>query len=651
MRLILVGNPNCGKSTLFNALTGGHAKTGNWHGVTVGVSSRVADLAGERAQIADLPGLYSLQTYSMEEKFARTEIESGRYDLAVCVADALTLSRSLELLSELCRRGMRVALVVTMRDLLERQGGFLKVEKLSERLGIPVLAVALHRRGEIERLRIFLRDAARGSGGKGRAEFDPKSVLEGVYYAGERRIGLPDKLLYNPVFALPLFSLILLGVFFLAFAKGMPGVICKQACERFVAETLGGYIAAAVERSGAAVAADFVRSLCSSVGMLVSFLPQIALLHLALALLEESGFLSILAFLTDGLFRRVGLTGRAVFSILMGFGCTAAAILTTRGLENARLQRRVIGILSFVSCSAKLPVYLSLAASFFSHPFWAVVAVYTAGVLLAFAAALVFKHFSKAEEEFLLEMAHLQRPCLRLVLKSLLFSVKQFIMKIATVVMAFLIVVWFLLSFSFSFCYVGVGSENSMLAVCCRGIAYLFYPMGIRQWQVALSAVSGLVAKESVAGMLTLFYGNDWSAAMSAPAAAAFSAFMLACSPCVSAIAASAREVGLRRALFYAAGQTAFAFGLGYLVYGLLCGGAAVSCVLALAAPVAAIVLWRKRGKRHEKICCAQSANSKRFHRRKLRARLVRLFPSSARPRYSRLRRSNGEQRILVRGR
>lgn len=181
----------------------------------------------------------------------------------------------------------------------------------------------------------------------------------------------------------------------------------------------------------------------------------------------------------------------------------------------------------------------------FPHRFLALAGIYLAGVLLALASALLSK--GKEEEAFVMETARLRLPPLSAVCRALLFSLKQFIIKIVTVVAAFLVVLWFLLSFSFSFRYVGQGAENSMLAVLCRGLKYLFYPMGITQWQVALAALSGIVAKENVAGTLALFYGEDLSAAMSAPSACAFLVFLLTCSPCVSAVAASAKAVGVRR--------------------------------------------------------------------------------------------------------
>lgn len=603
MNILFVGNPNCGKSTLFNAVTGAHARTGNWQGVTVGALSRRAKLGKREVTFTDLPGLYSLQAYSLEEKEASAALR-GKFDAAVCVADALTLPRSLPLLREVLSRGVPVLLAVTMADLLRRRGGSLDEKRLSERLGIPVLLVDSHSKKDILRLRRALEEGAARP-----APAPQEGVLAGIYAAGSAKESRLEKLLYNKYFALPFFLFLLFCVFFFAFAPFMPGALLKELLERGIS-ALGDRLAEAVLATGAVAAGEFVRALFGGVGMLLSFLPQIFILFFALFLMEESGYLSSLAFMTDGLFSKVGLTGRAVFSVLMGFGCTATAILTTRGLENKKLQTRVVCILAYISCSAKMPVYLTLCSAFFARPFLAVVAVYFAGVLLAFGAALALRG---EKETFILEIAHLQRPRLRVAAKSLLFSLKQFIIKIVTVVAAFLVALWFLLSFTFTFEYVGADSERSMLALLCRGLCVLFYPMGITQWQVALAALSGLVAKESVAGTLAIFYGQNLTSAMSASSAAAFLLFLMTCSPCVSAIAATARELGARRALAIAGMQTVSAFGAAYLLYALLAGGALVACLCAVILPAAAALLLK--GKRHAKIHRSKKAKSKGFHR------------------------------------
>ena len=439
----------------------------------------------------------------------------------------------------------------------------------------------------------------------------------------------------------------LAAVFWLAFGAHMPGVMLKSLIETAVAEQLGGALARLAAAGGAAAAADFLQALSGCLGMLLSFLPQLAILYFALFLLEESGFLSALAFMTDGVFRRVGLTGRAVFSLLLGFGCTAAAILTTRGLESKQVQRRVILILPFISCSAKLPVWLALAGSFFGGSVLFVLAMYALGVALAFAAALLLKRLVKGEETFVLELAPLQFPSLRLACRSLRFSLLQFIIKVVTVVAGFFVAVWALLSFSFSFVYVGAASGQGMLAVFCRGLRYLFYPMGITDWRVALAALSGLIAKENVAGMFALFYGDTLSAAMSLPSAAAFAVFLLCCSPCVSAIAAAAREEGARRAVLYAAVQTAAALLLGYAAYALL---AFPAFTVAAALAAAAVALLAKEIF-HAKIHRAAGDRLARLHRQHLPAGVVRPAAPPARTRGARKRRKGRRKRAALRGR
>ncbi|MDE5548044.1 MAG: hypothetical protein K2J30_03515, partial [Clostridia bacterium] len=308
-----------------------------------------------------------------------------------------------------------------------------------------------------------------------------------------------------------------------------------------------------------------------------------------------------LADLTDGFFGKLGLNGRADFSLLMGFGCTSAAILTTRGLDDKKIQRRVVACLPYVPCSAKLPVFLTLAASFSPNPFLAAAGLYALGILLSVGAAFLLRGKDKAP--FVMELAPLQIPRPLFVLKSLLFQLKQFIIKVATIVLAFFMLSWLLSSFDFSFHL--CSTEESMLATLCGGLRFLFAPIGMNDWKIAYAALSGLIAKENVAGALSMFYGGF---PYSAASGFAFATFMLACSPCVSAIAATSRELGAKRAIAYAAFQTVSALLLSYLVYFALLGG--VVTVIVVPVLVAGGIIGRKvyerirrkRGKHPEKL-------------------------------------------------
>ncbi len=568
LRLLLVGNPNAGKSTLFNRLTEGHARVGNWHGVTVGEKAGLLRLKEERAEVYDLPGIYSLDTMSMEEKITRDLLATHGEDTVLLVSECAGLMRAVGLLKSLSSR--RVVLVLTKKKQFQRAGGKIDAEGLKKELGVPVIFSEGMKKNALKRA-VF--DAAE------RAERPKGFSFSGIYAPPKEGLSKADRLLTSGV-CVPLFVAFLLLVFFLTFAPSMPGDSMKGAVSRFFGETLAGL---AEGIPSPAVKSLVQVGILRSLGNVLCFVPQIALLYLFLILLDESGMMSRLAFVTDGFFSRLGLSGRAVFSLLMGFGCTAAAVLTTRGLDDKRMQRRVALCLPYIPCSAKLPVFLTLSAAMFPNPFLGVVGLYALGIAISL---LVARLLRGERAKFLMELAPLQLPRPIFVLNALLFQLKQFIIKAGTVILAFFLCSWLLSSFDFSFHLCAV--EESMLARICGGLKWLFAPAGMNDWRIAYAALSGLVAKENVAGAIFLFFGVFPYPPASA---AALAVFVLTCSPCVSAIAATARELGARRALLYAAVQTGSALLLCYLTYFVWKGG--IVFLLLAALPVAAFLLAR----------------------------------------------------------
>ena len=595
MKLLLIGNPNAGKSTLYNALTGGHARVGNWHGVTVSALEGEAMLSGNRVRIADLPGVYCADGLSMEERAACAYLEEHPEGVVCLVSECTALPRSLALLSALAK-GRRAILVLTKKRQFVRQGGTLEERELERILGIPVVSSE----GVPPReLRERVGEALLRAGLMRGASEEGRSLPKEVYTRAPVRLTKFDRFLLHPAAACAVFALLLAAAFFLTFSPVGPGGLLKGLIEALIAQIKEAF----QTHIPSPVLCSFVgEGLVGSVGGVLCFLPQIGMLFFFLSLLEESGLLSRLAFFTDGTLSRVGLSGRAVFSLLMGFGCTAAAILSTRGLDDKRMQRRVILCLPYLSCSAKLPVYLTLASSFFQDQFLAALLLYVLGAGLSFA-VLLFMGGEKGAP-FVLEFAPLRLPEAKTVAKALCFQLKQFIIKLGTVILAFFIASWLLSSFDFAFRFVPV--EESMLAHLCGGLKWLFAPVGMEDWRIAYAALSGLVAKENVAASLELFFPAFPYGARSAFALAVF---VLASSPCVSAVAAAAREVGIKLALLYAVAETAGALLLCYLVYFLT--GLGASAVLPLIAAVILIFAFgrtfragihRKRGNFAQKL-------------------------------------------------
>lgn len=540
LKVVLAGNPNAGKTTLFNALTHSRLRTGNYHGVTTTAASKTVG----SVTYTDVPGIYSFNSYTMEEKEAYAATEGA--DIIVNVVDALTLESSLALTKRLIALNKNTAVYLTKCDALRKRGGMVDEQKLSAYLGVAVFS------GSAKRLKNAIE----------RGEVPParppqKIAFVEAYYGGNSEIGRVERLFYNRLFALFAFVAVLTGTFFLTFFPDMPGARLKELTEWLIFEKFSGAVLPAI--NNAALKSFIGEGIIGGVGGVLSFIPQIAILYAALTVLDESGISSALSFVTDGIFEKVGLSGRAAFSLVSGFGCTAAAIATTRGFSLERSRVRTIAVLPYIPCGAKMPVFLTFLSPLFKNPFPAICALYFGGIALAVGISAIF---GGKGEGLISEVTPVSLPKLSVTLKKLCFYVQSFIIKVTTYVFIFCIVSWLLSHYSFGgYC----SPSDSFLGHISRLLAVFFRPMGITDWRYAYALISGFAAKENIAATIAMLIPEG--IALTRAAAAAVCVFVLTCPACISAFAASVRETGLKMTLKLNGVQLAFAFIASYLTY------------------------------------------------------------------------------------
>lgn len=540
MKIVLAGTPNAGKTTLFNALTKSNLKTGNFHGVTCSPAFKTV----KGVTYADVPGAYGFSPYSMEEKSAADEIMSA--DMIINVVDASALESSLNFTSQILDLGKNTAVYLTKTQLLKRRGGRVDAEKLSAYLGVPVFLCTPKQ----FKKRLY-------EGINFNVKKDPSMPLSAAYSAGNLKISKADGLFYNNAFSLLFFVCAITLMFFTAFHPAMPGAYLKGLTEDFLKNKLCGMVTGHMRN--AALKSFVGEAVFGGAGGVLAFIPQIFILYLFLTMLDESGITSALAFTTDGLFEKVKLSGRAAFSLVTGFGCTATAILTTRGCVSQSAQRRTIAVLPFIPCGAKLPVFLTFLSPLFKNPFPVITCFYFAGVLTALAVSCFLKG---NKEGMLSEVAPVTLPSAKTVAIKLFFYLKGFIIKVTGTVLLFCVISWTLSHFSVKFEY--VPTDKSILAALSRGILPLFVPMGVTDWRLAYAALCGFAAKENIAATIALLCPAGTG--LSFAASMGMCTFVLLCPACISAFSASVKEAGLGFSLKCMGAQLLAAFAGGTLM-------------------------------------------------------------------------------------
>lgn len=642
IKIGLAGNPNCGKTTMFNNLTGAKQYVGNWPGVTV--EKKVGKIKGYKdVELVDLPGVYSLSPYTLEEVVTRNFMIDERPDVVINIIDASNIERNLYLTTQILELGIPTVIALNMMDIIEKRGDIIDIEKLSKSLGCPVVKTsALKGNGtkdvamkaiEIAKnnkrnnftmnfsqevkdslediksliksnnidysganeqwmaIKIFERDSdfinkiALDSNVKEKIETiiekcekefddDAEGIITGERYefigtliskAVKKKSTSKhtvsdkiDKIVTNRILALPIFALIMWGVYYIA-VSSLGTILTDWTNDTLFGEIIGENVAIFLENVGTA---SWLQGLINDgiiggVGAVLGFVPQIMLLFFLLALLEDCGYMARIAFIMDRILRKFGLSGKSFIPVLISSGCGVPGIMATRTMENDKDRKLTIMLTTFIPCGAKLPIIALFAGAIFGGASWVAPVVYFLGIFMIIICGIILnktKAFKGEAAPFVMELPQYHIPSMKNVLIHMWDRGKAFIMKAGTIIFVACAVIWFTSSFSWTLQM--VDAQDSILASIGKIIAPIFAPLGFGNWQSAVSTVTGFVAKENIVGTFGVLLGVT-DAAESTPAlltqvgamftsasGLAFIAFNMLNAPCFAAIGAIRREMG-----------------------------------------------------------------------------------------------------------
>ena len=643
----LAGNQNCGKTTLFNQLTGSNQHVGNFPGVTVDRKSG-AIRNNPNTEVTDLPGIYSMSPYTSEEIVTRQFIIGEKPTGIINIVDATNIERNLYLTMQLMELDTPMVLALNMMDEMRGNGGTVRINKMEAMLGIPVVPISAAKNEGVDELVDHALHVAKYQERPGRMDFcgeedhggavhrcihgiihliedhakaagipvrfaatklvegdqrieaalkldqNEKEIIEHIIVQMEQERGLDraaaiadmrfhfihqlveqtvvkprqskeqlrsaqiDRFLTGRYTAIPAFVGIMALVFYLTF--GVIGLALQNLLEVGI-----DALTAAVDSTltawnvNAAVHSLVIDGVFTGVGSVLSFLPIIVTLFFFLSLLEDTGYMARVAFVMDKLLRRIGLSGRSIVPMLIGFGCTVPGVMASRTLPSERDRKMTILLTPFMSCSAKLPIYSLFAAAFFpEHAALVMVSLYFLGIAVGILMAILLKSsvFKGEAVPFVMELPNYRLPGLKNVVQLLWEKARDFLQRAFTVIFVATIIIWFLQSFDLRLSLTA-DPQQSILAWLASGIAPLFAPLGFADWRVSTALITGFMAKESVVSTLTILYGSSaaFAAALSPAAAAPLLVFCLLYTPCIAAVASVKRELGGKWAFIMVANQ------------------------------------------------------------------------------------------------
>lgn len=575
---VLIGNPNCGKTTLFNLLTKSGEAVGNRAGVTFQPKeARMRRFTAFDAHIVDLPGIYSLYPYGNEEKVAARYLKSGKYSTVINIADATNLERSLYLTLQLIDSGIRVVLALNMMDEAEKEHLKIDVSALSKMLGIPVYPISAARGSGVRELISGICENLPapahpfGNGMDSKALYHTvKEILQKTVRQEQNKKSFTDRfdcVICRPHIGIPLFFAVVFLVFLLTFSS-VGGYLTEQLENLFSYLGHGLYILLGRIGVSEGIRRFLTDGIFSGVAAVLAFMPQTAILFLLLALLEDSGYMARAAFVMDSTLRPFGLSGKAFIPMLIGFGCTVPAVLSTETLE-AREKETAILSLPFIPCSARFPVFVMIISAFFEkYAAVAAFSIYLLGILIAILSALLHSRSKNGcpAPPLTIELPKYRMPRIRNLMREVGAKLKDFLVRAGTIVFLSCVVISILSSLSVDFTLAETG-EDSILAAIGRLFAAPFSLIGFGDGRIISALAAGFFAKESIVSTIEILIPEGLSAVLSPAGAASLAAFSLLYAPCAATLSAIRKELGGKKALYTLLRCLFFAFAVSFLVY------------------------------------------------------------------------------------
>ena len=554
INVALFGNPNVGKTTVFNLLTGSNQYVGNWPGVTI---DKKEGFLGDDIKIVDLPGIYAMDTFSNEEKVSKEFLETGDVDVIVNIVDASNLSRNLYLTTQLMKFNKPIVILLNMLDVAESKGIYIDFDKLSKELGVTVIPIIAKKKSGFDKISSAIKVSVNKNinysidfGNEAKTYKKLDDILSRcIKTTSNKKISISDKIdniVLNPILAYPIFigALLLLFKFTFDWVGGPLQEGLGTLIETYISSPINDMLVNSSPWFKSLIIDGILGGVCGT----LPFFPLIFTLFFGISLFEDSGYMSRAAFLMDNIMRKVGLSGKAFIPMVMGLGCSSPAIMATRTLESEK-DRKITALISpLMTCGAKLPIYAVFVAIFFPKNAALVTAsLYLLGIVVAILVALVLNKtsFKTDIEPFILELPEYKLPTLNALLKNTWNKSKGFLIRVVTVMFAMSVAIWLLSSFNFN----GFTEDmnNSFLSYLGKLMTPLFSPLGFGDWRASVSILTGLGAKEIVISTMQVLYGNldiVLPTVFTDVTAYGFLVFSALYTPCIAALATMRKEYG-----------------------------------------------------------------------------------------------------------